>query len=102
MTNDIQAGSAAKLILTIDNPDGQLPELSSVITKEIIVEFPDKTKKRYAASFVTDGSDWKIYVIMPSDDNTQNDVHSLRAYLDYGDGLNYYSEPETFLVGKNP
>ena len=102
MNYDTQEGSTTKFILTISNPDGELPALSSAVTKEIIVQRPDKTDKTYRASFVTDGSDWKIYAIAPAADLDQDDVYFMQAKLTYSGDRVFYSEPESFNVGKNP
>jgi hypothetical protein len=99
MIFDIMEGSTAKIILTIDNPDGELPDLSTASEMQIIVKYPDKTKKTYVGVLYTDGSDWKIYALTAAADFDQDDVYYVRAHIEYSGGLEYNSEYESFTVG---
>jgi hypothetical protein len=60
---------------------GQVSDISSATTKEMIFQRPDGTALTTSASFVTDGTDGKIYYKTVSGDLDQAGIWYVQSYI---------------------
>ncbi len=75
-------------------------DISSASTKTIIIEKPDSTIISASATFLTDGTDGKIYYRTVIGDLNQAGTYNVQSYLEMSDFIGY-STPVSFTVYAN-
>ena len=94
--NDI----GTQFILTIKDQDGAVVNLASSLTKEIIFLKPDLSSHTKTASFVTDGSDGKIYYTAASGDIEQDGFWRIQGRVTFASG-SWSTNTTQFIVYPN-
>jgi len=88
-----------RLILTIIEDDAAV-NVSTCTIKNIILKSPSGVKTTHTASFLTDGSEGKIYYDTASGDIDEAGTWKLQGYVEIASGA-YYTTIESFRVNCN-
>lgn len=100
MSNEIrQYDIGVQFILTITEDSSAL-DISLATTKEIIIQTPSGTSTTYTATFLTDGTDGKIYYTSVDGDLDNIGQHKIQAKVVLSGGT-YKSTIEKFKVKAN-
>lgn len=98
--NNIQVG-AVNLSIELQLMDGYVPlDISTASVKQIIIDKPDGTNLARSASFVTDGTDGKLYYLTVAGDFDQAGTYKTQSFVTIP-GFSGYSSITTFEVYAN-
>lgn len=89
-----------RFLATIKDENCTVIDISTATVKNIIFQKPDGTKVTKTASFLTDGSDGKIYYDSIADDIDQRGMWQLQGYIEMS-GATWYSNTYSFKVSRN-
>lgn len=88
-----------RLIVTIFEDDAAL-NISTASSKNIIVKKPDGTTSTFTATFLTDGSDGKVYYDTVAGDLDQSGLYKIQGAIIINSGT-YKSSIQVFRVECN-
>jgi hypothetical protein len=94
--NDI----GTQFILTIKDQDGNIVDLSTCLSKSVIFQKPDLSSHTKAATFVTNGSDGKIYYTATSGDIEQDGFWRIQGRVEFATGI-WSTNTTQFIVYPN-
>lgn len=97
-----RVGSTVRLVARLVDDDGTATppplDVSAATTKTIYLTDPNGVTTAHAATFLTDGSDGKIYYkCLPTDLDTVG-IWRIQGFVAFASGDEYSSDEETFEV----
>ena len=102
MSAEIHVGDiGTQFIITLKDQDNAVMDISAVITKQIILKKPSGISVIKTATFVTDGTDGKIYYRAITDDLNESGDWEIQAKVITDDPYTWNSSIGEFLVEDN-
>lgn len=102
MACDIQIGATVTVNLTLIDCDTEAAlDISTQTAMEVVVLGPGNVRSSVVPSFVTDGTNGQITVVLPSSTFTVGGEWKIQAVVTLAGGIVHPSEVKTFRVKAN-